>query len=71
VSSDTRRAQVRETIGQRKLEEEWNRYQRDMRNEAYVDLRLDDGPQPAASPAPAAAPTTTPSPPTPTPNSGG
>ena len=67
VSSDTRRAQVRETIGQRKLEEEWNRYQRDMRNEAYVDLRLDDTPQPAT--APAAAPSATPSPPTP--DSGG
>jgi peptidyl-prolyl cis-trans isomerase SurA len=67
VSSDTRRAQVRETIGQRKLEEEWNRYQRDMRNEAYVDLRLDDNPQPAT--APAAAPSATPSPPTP--DSGG
>jgi peptidyl-prolyl cis-trans isomerase SurA len=69
VSSDTRRAQVRETIGQRKLEEEWNRYQRDMRNEAYVDLRLDDTPQPATPSAPAAAPSATPSPPTP--DSGG
>ena len=71
VSSDTRRAQVRETIGQRKLEEEWNRYQRDMRNEAYVDLRLDDAPQPATPPAPTAAPATPQSPPPPTPNSGG
>ncbi|WP_374558493.1 peptidylprolyl isomerase [Thermomonas sp.] len=33
------RAQVRETIGRRKLEEEWNRFLREMRGEAYVDVR--------------------------------
>lgn len=33
------RAQVRETIGRRKLEEEWNRWLREMRGEAYVDVR--------------------------------
>ena len=38
---ETRRAQVRETIGRRKLEEEWNRFLRDMRGEAYVDVRTD------------------------------
>lgn len=36
-----RRAQVRETIGRRKLEDEWNRFLRDMRGEAYVEYRLD------------------------------
>lgn len=54
VSQDTRRAQVRETIGQRKLEEEWSRYQRDMRNEAYVDIRTGDATTAApVTPAPA------------------
>lgn len=63
VSDETRRAQVRETIGQRKLEEQWASYQREMRNEAYVDIRSADGSvapaaatPPAATPAPAAAP---------------
>ncbi|WP_425602533.1 peptidylprolyl isomerase [Luteimonas galliterrae] len=38
-TDDTRRAQVRETIGRRKLEDEYNRYLREMRGEAYVDIR--------------------------------
>lgn len=33
------RGQVRETIGRRKLEDEWNRFLREMRGEAYVDVR--------------------------------
>lgn len=37
------RAQVRETIGRRKLEEEWNRWLREMRGEAFVDARDDQG----------------------------
>ncbi len=37
------RAQVRETIGRRKLEEEWNRWLREMRGEAYVDVRAQAG----------------------------
>jgi peptidyl-prolyl cis-trans isomerase SurA len=58
VTDDNRRAQMRESIGQRKLEDEWNRYLREMRGEAYVDIRT--GAQatsdatPAATPAPAA-----------------
>ncbi|TDK21716.1 molecular chaperone SurA [Luteimonas aestuarii] len=40
VSDENRRAQVREAIGQRKLEDEWDRYLREMRGEAYVDIRL-------------------------------
>lgn len=40
VDDENRRAQVRESIGQRKLEDEWDRYLREMRGEAYVDIRL-------------------------------
>lgn len=39
ATDDNRRAQMRERIGQRKLEDEWNRYLREMRGEAYVDIR--------------------------------
>ena len=48
LTDETRRASVRESIGQRKLEEEWNRYLREMRGEAYVDIRAGAG---AAKPA--------------------
>lgn len=37
------RAQVRETLGRRKLEEEWNRFLREMRGEAFVDVRDEQG----------------------------
>jgi peptidyl-prolyl cis-trans isomerase SurA len=39
VGEANRRAQLRETIGQRKLEDEWNRYLRELRSEAYVNIR--------------------------------
>ncbi|CAN5643816.1 peptidylprolyl isomerase [soil metagenome] len=39
ANNENRRAQVRETIGQRKLEDEWNRYLRELRGEAFVDIR--------------------------------
>lgn len=42
VGNENRRAQVRESIGQRKLEDEWTRYLREMRGEAYVDIRTGD-----------------------------
>ena len=42
VGNENRRAQVRESIGQRKLEDEWNRFQREVRGEAYVDIRSGD-----------------------------
>ena len=64
VGDQNRRAQVRETIGQRKLEEEWNRYERQMRDEAYVDIRSDDAAPSDASPG-TTAPATTPPPPAP------
>lgn len=38
-SSASQRAQVRETIGRRKLEDEYNRFLRELRGEAYVDYR--------------------------------
>ncbi len=59
VGDDSKRAQIRESIGQRKLEDEWNRYLRELRGEAYVDIRGAD----AAPATPAAA--------TPAPASGG
>ncbi|HTL14105.1 MAG TPA: peptidylprolyl isomerase [Thermomonas sp.] len=43
AGDDARRAQVRETIGRRKLEEEWSRFLREMRGEAFVDVRGADG----------------------------
>lgn len=56
-TQQTRRAQVGETIGRRKLEDEWNRFLRELRGEAYVDLRTgtpaSDTPATAPAPAPA------------------
>ena len=77
-SDENRRAQVRETIGQRKLEEEWTRFLREMRGEAFVDIRTGAAPQgdAAAPAAPPAAPAATPpaaggNPPPPPPPPGG
>jgi peptidyl-prolyl cis-trans isomerase SurA len=61
AADDNRRQQVREGIGQRKLEEEWDRFLREMRGEAYVDIRLagdtatpaTEAAPPATAPAPA------------------
>ena len=44
AADENARQRARETIGQRKLEQEWDRYLRELRGEAYVDIRL-----PAAS----------------------
>ena len=49
VGDENRRAQMRETIGRRKLEDEWNRYLREMRGEAYVDVRAGKPPDGNAS----------------------
>ena len=43
VNAQNKRNQIAETIGRRKLEDEWNRYLRELRGEAYVDVRV--GPQ--------------------------
>lgn len=39
AGNDAMRGQIRETIGRRKMEEEWDRFLREMRSEAYVDIR--------------------------------
>lgn len=40
VGDENRRAVLRETIGRRKLEDEWNRFLQELRGEAYVDMRV-------------------------------
>jgi peptidyl-prolyl cis-trans isomerase SurA len=60
IGAENRRAQVRESIGQRKLEDEWTRFQREMRGEAYVDIRAGDRASDETLPAPPAADTTKP-----------
>ncbi|UKE46540.1 peptidylprolyl isomerase [Xanthomonas cerealis] len=62
VTSDSQRAQVRETIGRRKLEEEYNRFLQEMRGEAYVNLRVGGAESAAAPAADATAPAATPAP---------
>ncbi|WP_312318314.1 peptidylprolyl isomerase [Stenotrophomonas sp.] len=47
---DNKRAQIRETIGRRKLEEEYNRFLQELRGEAYVDLRQGDAAAAATPP---------------------
>lgn len=42
VTDQNRRAEVRDTIGRRKLEEEFNRYLQELRGEAYVSIRSGD-----------------------------
>ena len=43
VNAENRRNQAREAIGQRKLEDEWNRFLREMRGEAFIDIRPASG----------------------------
>ena len=43
VDDEQRRAAIRESIGQRKMEDEWERFLREMRSEAYVDIRIGAG----------------------------
>ena len=56
VTDQNRRAQVREAIGMRKLEDEWNRYLYELRGEAYVDIRNADGTSAGDTQADSAAP---------------
>lgn len=51
VGERNRRAQVQETIGRRKLEDEWNRFLREMRGEAFVDVRVGKTADAEATPA--------------------
>lgn len=50
VAGVTRRAQVRETIGRRKLEDDYARYLRELRGEAFVDVRTGAGAASATTP---------------------
>lgn len=43
ATDENRRAQVRDSIGQRKLEDEWSRFLREMRSEAFIDIRVGAG----------------------------
>lgn len=45
-NDNNQRAQAREAIGQRKLEDEWDRYVRELRGEAYVSVRIGPDPDP-------------------------
>ena len=40
VTDANQRAQIRETIGRRKLEDEYNRFLQELRGEAFVDFRI-------------------------------
>lgn len=64
VTDANQRAQVRETIGRRKLEDEYNRFLQEMRGEAYVNIRTGAQAQTDGTPAnaPVAAPAETPAP---------
>jgi peptidyl-prolyl cis-trans isomerase SurA len=62
VTDQSKRAQVRETIGRRKLEEEYNRFLQELRGDAYVNFRQPGQDAATPAPAPAAAPATTPPP---------
>lgn len=55
ATDKNRRAQIGETIGRRKLEDDWGRFLRELRGEAYVDLRVGKpaADAPATTPAPA------------------
>ncbi|HIE1100070.1 peptidylprolyl isomerase [Stenotrophomonas maltophilia] len=50
VTNDNQRAQVRETIGRRKLEDEYNRFLQELRGEAYVSFRSGDRAENTATP---------------------
>lgn len=66
VTDANQRAQIRETIGRRKLEDEYNRFLQEMRGEAYVNVRTgeaastDGTPVNAPAQPPVAAPPATP-----------
>ena len=50
VTTDNQRAQVRETISRRKLEDEYNRFLQELRGEAYVSFRSGDRAENTATP---------------------
>ncbi len=58
VGDASQRDQVRETIGRRKLEDEWNRFLREMRGEAFVDFRTGAAASEAGAPTDVTSDTT-------------
>ena len=56
AADDNRRAQIRNSIGQRKLEEAWSRYLNELRGDAFVDIRPADGSASAGDATPPPAP---------------
>ena len=51
AGNDNLRPQVRETIGRRKLEDQWNRFLSELRGEAFVDVRNGEAEAAPAAPA--------------------
>lgn len=51
AGNDNLRSQVRETIGRRKLEDQWNRFLSELRGEAFVDVRNGEAEAAPAVPA--------------------
>ena len=49
AGSEEQRAAARETIGRRKLEDEYNRFLQEMRGDAYVDIRSGTTPAPTTT----------------------
>ena len=51
VTDDNKRAQIRDQIGRRKLDDEYNRYLQELRGDAYVSFRTGDRAEGTAEPA--------------------
>ncbi|MQP77530.1 molecular chaperone SurA [Stenotrophomonas sp. MYb238] len=51
VTDDNKRAQVRDQIGRRKLDDEYNRFLQELRGDAYVSFRIGDRAEGTAEPA--------------------
>ncbi|HBN53322.1 MAG TPA: molecular chaperone SurA [Stenotrophomonas sp.] len=51
VTDDNKRAQVRDQIGRRKLDDEYNRFLQELRGDAYVSFRTGDRAEGTAEPA--------------------
>jgi len=51
VTDDNKRAQIRDQIGRRKLDDEYNRFLQELRGDAYVSFRIGDRAEGTAEPA--------------------
>ncbi|ARO69354.1 molecular chaperone SurA [Xylella fastidiosa subsp. pauca] len=58
VTRENQRAQIRDTIGQRKLEESYERFLRELRSEAYVSLQIEEPADDHQTPSAAVTPAT-------------